>query len=78
MTGVQTCALPIYLLASHPGIVLSRETLLDKVWTADIHVTERSVDTLIKRLRQKVEVNPAEPELILTVWGSGYKFADHA
>ena len=68
----------LYLLASHPGIVLSRETLLDKVWTADIHVTERSVDTLIKRLRQKVEVNPAEPELILTVWGSGYKFADHA
>lgn len=68
----------LYLLASHPGIVLSRETLLERVWTADIHVTERSVDTLIKRLRQKVELNPAEPELILTVWGSGYKFREHA
>lgn len=68
----------LYLLASHPGIVLSRETLLERVWTADIHVTERSVDTLIKRLRQKVEQNPAEPELILTVWGTGYKFRENA
>jgi DNA-binding response OmpR family regulator len=68
----------LYLLASHPGIVLDRETLLERVWTSDIHVTERSVDTLIKRLRQKIEANPAEPELILTVWGTGYKFVDHA
>jgi two-component system OmpR family response regulator len=39
-------------------------------------VTERSVDTLIKRLRRKVEEDPAEPRLLQTVWGDGYKFAD--
>ena len=36
----------------------------------------RSVDTLIKRLRKKIEANPAEPAVILTVWGGGYKAAD--
>ena len=46
------------------------------MWTADIHVTERSVDTLVKRLRQKIEEDSANPELILTVWGTGYKFRD--
>jgi DNA-binding response OmpR family regulator len=66
----------LYLLASQPGMVLSRETLLEHVWTNEIHVTERSVDTLIKRLRQKIEDEPGDPKLILTVWGTGYKFAD--
>ena len=66
----------LYLLAASPGIVFTRDTLLERVWTNDIHVTERSVDTLIKRLRQKIEVEPGSPELILTVWGTGYKFSD--
>ena len=66
----------LYLLASSPGIVLSRDVLLEKVWTNDVHVTERSVDTLIKRLRQKIESDPGEPKLILTVWGTGYKCAE--
>jgi DNA-binding response OmpR family regulator len=66
----------LYLLASSPGIVFSREVLLEQVWTSDVHVTERSVDTLIKRLRQKIEADPGEPKLIMTVWGTGYKFAD--
>jgi DNA-binding response OmpR family regulator len=66
----------LYLLAASPGIVFTRDTLLEKVWTNDIHVTERSVDTLVKRLRQKIEVDPGEPALIITVWGSGYKFSD--
>ena len=66
----------LYLLASSPGIVFTRDVLLERVWTNDVHVTERSVDTLIKRLRQKVEADPGEPALILTVWGTGYKFAD--
>jgi DNA-binding response OmpR family regulator len=66
----------LYLLASRPGIVFTREMLLEQVWTDDTHVTERSVDTLIKRLRQKIEVDTREPRLILTVWGTGYKFAD--
>jgi DNA-binding response OmpR family regulator len=66
----------LYLLASSPGIVFTRDILLERVWTNDVHVTERSVDTLVKRLRQKIESNPAEPKLILTVWGTGYKFAE--
>jgi len=66
----------LYLLASNPGIVFTREMLLEQVWTNETHVTERSVDTLIKRLRQKLEVDTRDPQLILTVWGTGYKFAD--
>jgi DNA-binding response OmpR family regulator len=66
----------LYLLAANPGIVFSREMLLERVWTSEIHVTERSVDTLVKRLRQKIEQDSADPRLILTVWGSGYKFRE--
>lgn len=66
----------LYLLASNPGIVFTREMLLEQVWTNETHVTERSVDTLIKRLRQKLEVDTRDPQLILTVWGTGYKFTD--
>ena len=66
----------LHLLASHPGIVFSREALLSKVWPDHTYVTPRSVDTLVKRLRRRVEIEPAEPTLVLTIWGSGYKFAD--
>jgi two-component system OmpR family response regulator/two-component system alkaline phosphatase synthesis response regulator PhoP len=66
----------LYLLASHPGIVFSREALLARVWPDHTYVTLRSVDTLVKRLRRRVEETPADPALILTIWGSGYKFAD--
>ena len=66
----------LYLLASHPGIVFSREALIARVWKGDTHVTERSVDTLVKRLRRKIERDPANPDWLLTVWGTGYKAAD--
>jgi two-component system OmpR family response regulator/two-component system alkaline phosphatase synthesis response regulator PhoP len=66
----------LLLFAEHPGIVFSREALLEKIWRGDTFVTERSVDTLVKRLRHKVEDDPANPALILTQWGVGYKFAD--
>jgi DNA-binding response OmpR family regulator len=66
----------LYVLLSHPGIVFTREALLKRVWKDDTFVTVRSVDTLVKRLRKKVEVDPSEPSVILTVWGSGYKAAD--
>ncbi len=64
------------VLLSNPGIVFSREALLSRVWNDDTFVTVRSVDTLVKRLRKKVEADPADPEVILTVWGTGYKAAD--
>jgi DNA-binding response OmpR family regulator len=66
----------LYLLASNRGIVFSREALMQKVWGSDTHITERSVDTLVKRVRRKIEDDSAEPRFILTVWGTGYKFAD--
>lgn len=67
----------LHLIASSPGIVFSREELLSRVWSSDTHVTVRSVDSVIKRLRQKIEPpGDGEPIRILTVWGTGYKFSD--
>jgi len=66
----------LYVLASSPGIVFTRDRLLSRVWQEQSFVTGRSVDTLVKRLRKKIEIDPADPQLILTVWGDGYKFAD--
>jgi DNA-binding response OmpR family regulator len=66
----------LYVLLSSPGIVFSREALLRKVWKDDTFVTVRSVDTLVKRVRKKIEGDPAAPAVILTVWGAGYKAAD--
>jgi DNA-binding response OmpR family regulator len=61
---------------SHPGIVFSRAALLAKIWGGDTYVSERTVDTVISRLRRKLEVDPQDPRLILTAWGVGYKFVD--
>ncbi len=66
----------LHLLATHAGIVFSREALLSKIWRGDTFVTVRSVDTLVKRLRRRIETDPAAPRLLLTVWGVGYKLAD--
>ena len=66
----------LLVLATHPGIVFSREALLTRVWPDHTFVTERSVDSLVKRLRRRIEQDPADPKIILTVWGSGYKAAD--
>jgi two-component system OmpR family response regulator/two-component system alkaline phosphatase synthesis response regulator PhoP len=66
----------LYLLATHAGIVFSREALLSKIWRGDTFVTVRSVDTLVKRLRRRVEADPGNPRFLVTVWGVGYKFAD--
>lgn len=66
----------LHLLATHVGIVFSREALLSKIWRGDTFVTVRSVDTLVKRLRRRIESDAADPRYLLTVWGVGYKFAD--
>lgn len=63
-------------LLRKPGIVFSREALLRSIWNEDTFVTVRSVDTLVKRVRRKIESNTSAPEIILTVWGAGYKVAD--
>ena len=66
----------LYQLASQPGVMLTRQQLLKAVWNDQAFVTERSIDTLVRHLRCKVEEDSAVPRLILTVWGYGYKFAD--
>ena len=66
----------LHRLATRRGIVFSRATLLRNVWTHGARVTERTVDSVISRLRRKIEQNPRSPELILTDWGVGYKFAE--
>jgi two-component system response regulator MtrA len=62
-------------LAQRPGQVLSRDQLLDRVWGYDYLGDSRLVDVAIGRLRSKVEEDPVNPKLILTVRGSGYKTA---
>jgi DNA-binding response OmpR family regulator len=62
-------------LATNPGKVLSREQLLDRVWGYDYFGDGRLVDVHIRRLRTKIEVDPANPRHIMTVRGMGYKLA---
>jgi DNA-binding response OmpR family regulator len=61
-------------LMSRPGVVFSREQLLDSVWGQDRAVTDRTVDVYILRLRQKIETDPANPRMIRSVRGFGYSF----
>jgi len=65
-------------LMSRPGVVFSREQLLDAVWGHDRAVTDRTVDVYILRLRQKIEADPANPLLIRSVRGFGYSFNESA
>jgi len=62
-----------YFLA-HKGQTISRSELLDEVWGYDAAPTTRTVDNHILKLRQKIEADPANPKIILTVHGIGYKF----
>ncbi len=62
-------------LASHPGYVLTRWQIIDRVYGGSFEGFERTVDVHVKNLRQKLEPNPQEPRYILTVHGVGYKFA---
>jgi DNA-binding response OmpR family regulator len=63
-------------LMSRPGVVFSREQLLDAVWGHDRAVTDRTVDVYILRLRQKTEADPQNPKLIRSVRGFGYSFQE--
>src|SRR5687768_17178675 len=62
------------LLLENAGRVLSRETLIDRVWGPDYVGDTKTLDVHIKRLRSKVEVNPSRPVRIVTIRGLGYKF----
>ena len=62
------------LLMEHPGRVLARETLIDRIWGSDYFGDTRTLDVHVKRLRSKIEANPHEPVHLVTVRGLGYKF----
>jgi two-component system response regulator RegX3 len=64
------------LLVENAGRVLTRDVLIDRVWGSDYIGDTKTLDVHIKRLRTQIEVNPAEPTLITTVRGVGYRFAD--
>ena len=64
------------VLVSNAGKVYSRESLLDLVWGYDYPGDIRTVDVHVRRLREKIEPNSAEPVYLLTKWGAGYYFKD--
>ena len=64
----------IIFLMEHPNQVFSREELLDTLWSDEARGDSRTVDVHIRRLREKLEENPAEPKQILTKWSVGYYF----
>ena len=64
------------LFAGNPGRVFPRKYLLEKIWDYSYEGYDRTIDSHINRLRSKIEENPDNPQLVLTVWGIGYKFTD--
>ena len=66
----------IKFLAAEPGKVISRQELMSEVWQYDYYGDLRAVDVAVRRLREKLEDNPAEPEYLITKRGAGYYFAE--
>jgi DNA-binding response OmpR family regulator len=66
----------LWFFASHPGRVFNRSELLDSVWGYGHEGYEHTVNSHINRLRAKIETDPANPSMLLTVWGVGYKFCE--
>jgi two-component system response regulator RegX3 len=64
------------LLAANPGQVFHRSEIMEELWQTEFDGDERACDVHISNLRQKVERDPQRPELVLTVRGIGYKFAE--
>jgi two-component system, OmpR family, response regulator ResD len=65
----------LLFLARHPGQVFSRNQLMDAVWQYSFYSDTSTVTVHIRRLRAKIEADPAQPRHIQTVWGVGYRFA---
>lgn len=63
----------LHYLLNHKNLVVSRNDLMEKVWGMEFEITTRTVDNFIVKLRQKIEKNPNDPKIIITVHGVGYK-----
>ncbi|MBE9100322.1 response regulator transcription factor [Vacuolonema iberomarrocanum] len=61
-------------LTAHPGRAYTREQLLEQIWGYEFEGDTRVVDVYIRKLREKVELDPSSPDYIQTVWGIGYRF----
>ncbi len=61
-------------MAAHPGRVYTRESLLHDVWGYDFYGDDSTVTVHVRRLREKLELDPAKPRYLTTVWGVGYRF----
>jgi len=66
----------LWVLASRPGVVFSRDRLLEEVRNRELELFDRSIDAHISNVRRKIEDSPRHPRYILTVWGTGYKFQE--
>ena len=66
----------LHFLVLRPGRVFSRDDLLRYVWGEDRVVDNRTIDSLVSRLRRRIEPDPANPCYVQTVWGAGYRFAE--
>ena len=64
----------LWLLASHPRQVFSREQLLEKIWGITEYIDPSTVTVHLRRLREKIEKDSSQPSHLVTVWGIGYKF----
>ena len=64
----------LYLMASHPRQVYTRDQLLERIWGRIEYIDPGTVTVHVRRLREKIEADPSSPGRILTVWGVGYKF----
>jgi DNA-binding response OmpR family regulator len=64
----------LYLLARHPKQVFTREQLLERIWGGAQYIDPGTVTVHVRRLREKIELDPSQPARLLTVWGVGYKF----
>jgi DNA-binding response OmpR family regulator len=67
----------LHYLYNHKNETVDRDKLLDSVWGDDYQPTSRTIDNFIVRLRQKIEEDPNDPRIILTVHGIGYKLIEH-
>jgi len=64
----------LWLLARHPRQVFSRQQLLERIWGISDYIDPSTVTVHIRRLREKIEKDPSNPDHIVTLWGVGYKF----